>query len=267
MKHKQIDFPNPAVYLSPRMFESEGVPLVLLHGFCEDASVWSPMLEHLTDLPLVMIDLPGFGLSDMPVTPTVEAYADAVEQALDHLEIDRCVMVGHSLGGYVALEYASKYGRRLAGYGLFHSHPFADTEERIAARQRGIDMVLSGKRDLYVAQLFPNLFAPAFSAQHPEVLNAVIAAGKSQRPEGIVAALNAMITRRDHQQTLKNATCPVLFLLGSEDTLVPLDTAWQTAMLPETSQVEVLEGVGHMAMFEAGKEAAQILHSFYALSI
>ena len=111
----------------------------------------------------------------------------------------QCVLVGHSLGGYVALEFAATRRHSLAGLGLFHSHPFPDNEARIAIRKRGIEMLRSGKRDLYVAQLFPNLFAPAFSLKHPDVVNAMIARGKEQPAEGIIAALEAMIWRVDHQ--------------------------------------------------------------------
>lgn len=242
------------------------MPLVLLHGFCEDATLWSPLLPAWPGIPVVMMDFPGFGASDQPHEPTVAAYADAVVQALDALQIDRCVLLGHSLGGYVALEFAAQYAERLAGFGLVHSHPYADTEERKTARQRGIEMLQSGKRDLYVSQLFPNLFAPAFVQAHPEVLAAVIEQGKKQSPAGITAALQAMMNRRDHQDTLRAALCPVLFLLGETDGLVPLDTAWKSAMLPTAAQVEVLPGVAHMGMYEAPETCAERVATFYSFA-
>ncbi|MCC7465790.1 MAG: alpha/beta hydrolase, partial [Saprospiraceae bacterium] len=182
-------------------------PLVLLHGFCEDSSIWQPMLPLLADLPLICIDLPGFGKSGQPTPPTMEAYANAVRTVLDHTGTERCVLVGHSMGGYVALEFAAKWPERLAGLGLFHSHPFTDNEERKSARRRGIETVLAGKRDLYVSQLFPNLFAPDYLEQHPDILQLLTGQGKQQPTEGIVNALQAMLERKDHQQTLAQLEC------------------------------------------------------------
>lgn len=255
-----------AVYFSGKPLSRGDVPLVLLHGFCEDATLWSPLLPAWSDMPVVMMDLPGFGASDQPHEPTVAAYADAVEQALDALQIDRCVLLGHSLGGYVALEFAAQHAKRLAGFGLFHSHPYADTDERKTARQRGIEMLQSGKRDLYVSQLFPNLFAPAFMQAHPEVLAAVTEQGKKQSAAGIIAGLQAMVSRRDHQDTLRAARCPVLFVLGETDGLVPLDAGWKSALLPDSAQVVVLPGVAHMGMYEAPETCAERVATFYSFA-
>lgn len=253
-----------AVHFSGKKCAPADVPLVLLHGFCEDASLWTGLSAALADLPVVAIDLPGFGQSDLPAEPTMEAYATAVHSALDALGIARCVLVGHSLGGYVALEFAARWPDRLAGMGLFHSHPFPDNEERKTARMRGVEMVRSGKRDLYVAQLFPNLFAPAFAQAHPETVQALITTGRRQPEEGIASALLAMKSRADHQETLKAAGCPVLLLLGTEDGLVPIDQAWQAALLPDLACIELLPGVAHMGMYEAPAQSAAVLRKFYA---
>ena len=255
-----------AVHFLGSKITADVVPLVLLHGFCEDSSVWDTLTPHLKEIPIAAIDLPGFGQSDLPATPTMEAYAQAVAAVLDALGVPRCVLVGHSLGGYVALEFAARWGDRLAGIGLFHAHPFPETKERKTARMRCIAMLHSGKQDLYVSQLFPNLFTPAFAQTRPEVILSMIARGKKQPVEGIAAALLAMKSRGDHQETLQKADCPVLFLLGAEDALVPLQQAWQAAMLPNVASVEIMAGVAHMGMFEATAQSAAVLQAFYDLA-
>lgn len=247
--------------------QSMAPPLVLLHGFCEDARLWQPLLPALERERVLLVELSGFGASPLAPVAGVAEYAAAVADTLDALGVGRFVVVGHSLGGYVALELAAQHSQRLAGLGLFHSHPFADTPERVAARRRGLEMLHAGKRDLYVAQLFPNLFTPAYVQAHPEVLQASIEMGKRQSAEGIGAALEAMISRRDHCDTLRAATCPVLFLLGAEDQLVPLDSAWQTALLPPLAQVEVMQGVAHMGMYESPAACGEKLAEFYSLAI
>lgn len=256
-----------AVYFQGKTVQPNIVPYVLLHGFCEDASLWDPLLPYLQDISMLTLDLPGFGQSDLPAQSDMAAYADAVAAVLDQLEIPRCILVGHSLGGYVALEFGAQRGERLAGLGLFHSHPFTDSEERKTARDRGIETLRAGKRDLYVTQLFPNLFAPAFATAHPEVVAALISTGKKQSAEGIIAALEAMKSRRDHQQTLKKLGCPALFLLGSDDALIPLEQGWQAALLPGSVSVEILDGVGHMGMYEDAEKSAAVLKSFYETAV
>ena len=240
------------------------VPLVLLHGFCEDASLWFPLLPRLRGIRVVRIDLPGFGGSQPPLTPGMAIYADAVCAVLNELGLDRCVLAGHSMGGYAALEFGRRHPERLAGLGLVHSHPFEDTTERRENRQRGIDMVQSQKKNLYVAQLFPGLFAPVFAQDHPEVVQALIRNGRRQPVAGIVAALKSMMDRTDHTGTLRAIPCPVLFLLGEQDTIVPSRQALTAAALPGVADLHLLPGVGHMGMFEAPERTAEILSDFWS---
>lgn len=257
--------PSPTVY--PHPAPDRRPPLVLLHGFCEDASVWNDWLAAGPLAPTLTIDLPGFGSSPLPSAPADLAdYAAAVKEALDERNLSQCVLVGHSLGGYVALEFAQKYPERLAGLGLFHSHPFEDTDDRKEARRRGIELLHSGKRDLYVAQLFPNLFETNYKVEHPEVLGKLIAHGQTQPTEGIVAALEAMIGRRNHTLTLAGLNCPALFLLGKEDTLVPLEDTLAVAASTPVSEVQVLSGVAHMGMFEAPERTREIVRNFWERS-
>ena len=151
-----------------------------------------------------------------------------------------------------------------AGLGLFHSHPFTDSEERKTVRRRGIETLQAGKRDLYITQLFPNLFAPAFLESNPAILQALINNGKKQSAAGIIAALQAMIDRRDHTDTLEEVDCPVLFLLGALDTLVPPDQGLKAALLPIVADVHLFPAIAHMGMWEAPEESAGMLQSFWS---
>jgi pimeloyl-ACP methyl ester carboxylesterase len=239
---------------------------VLLHGFCEDSSVWEPMLPLLSDTPVIRMDLPGFGGSDLPASIQLRDYAHDIHSALQLLGIQRCVLVGHSLGGYVALEYLKHYGEYLAGMGLFHSHPYPDNETQINNRRRGIETLQQGKRDLYVAQLFPGLFAPDFREKHPEIIQQMTEMGRRQTTAGIIAALEAMIARPSNEQTLKTASCPVQFILGEKDALIPLENGLKAAILPPSSNLQVLPGVGHMGIWEATETCAGMVAAFYAAS-
>ena len=242
---------------------AKGLPLVLLHGFCEDSSVWDAFLPHFKNIPLVRIDLPGFGGSGLSPSTGMDSYASAVAAVLHEMEITRCVLVGHSMGGYTALAFARRYPEYLAGLGLFHSHPFEDTPDRIEGRKRGIEMLRSGKKDLYVRQLFPNLFPAAFVKDHPKMISGLIKQARQLSAEGIIAGLEAMMTRPNHLETLKSAPYPVLFVLGSEDTLVPPDLGLSAALAPAVSSVHLLPETGHMGMLEAPAETAGLVLEFW----
>lgn len=239
------------------------VPLVLIHGFPADSSLWEPVLPLLSDLPVIRIDMPGFGASSLPASVQLADYAHAIHEALQQLNVPVSVMIGHSMGGYVALEYLKHHADHLAGLGLFHSHPYPDDEERIRNRRRGIETLQQGKRDLYVAQLFASQFAPAFANAHPEIVQKLTETGKKQEVAGIIAALESMINRRSYVEILKHATCPVQFMLGAEDGLVPLEGALKAAAMPPVTELHVLPGVGHLSMWEAPAESARFLRQFY----
>lgn len=241
------------------------LPLVLLHGFCEDASLWDGLLPMLGERPVFCPDLPGFGDAPVPEKPGMEVYADAVLAFLDGHDVEKCVLVGHSMGGYAALAFAEKYPERLAGFGLVHSHPYPDTPDRRENRRRGIELVRSGKKEQYVGQLFPALFPPAFAAANPDVVQRLVRRAQNFPAEGIALALEGMMERPSHEKTLGNAPCPVLFVVGTEDSLLERPLAEAMTALPPVADIHILEGVGHMGIFEAPEKVAAALRGFHAL--
>lgn len=261
MKHTLLSNGRRIAYRSDGA--AEGLPLVLLHGFCEEATVWDGFIASLNSIRIIRVDLPGFGASDLDIAPGMDVYADAVCAVLNELSVEKCVLTGHSMGGYAALAFAEKYPERLAGLGLFHSHPFEDSDERKAVRRRGIEMLQSGKRELYIAQLFPGLFAEVFAKANPEIINTMIDRAKRPPAEGIAAALEGMIARKDHSATLRAIACPVLFLLGAADAIVPPEQGLQAAVLPNIADIHLLPGVAHMGMFEAAEKCAEIVRRFW----
>ncbi len=112
--------------------------VVLLHGFCESKALWEDFEEELSDSYRVLnIDLPGFGESQLNESNiTMEWYASQINGLLEELNIEKVVIVGHSLGGYVGLAFAKLYTSKLLGLGLIHSNAFPDTEERIHSRNK-----------------------------------------------------------------------------------------------------------------------------------
>lgn len=107
-----------------------GPDVLLVHGFGEDGSIWDRQFEALKGFRLIVPDLPGSGRSQLVPDMSMEGLASVLYRLLKHLNIGRIAVIGHSMGGYVALAFAEKFPELLSGLGLFHSTAYADTEEK-----------------------------------------------------------------------------------------------------------------------------------------
>ena len=247
-----------------------GPVLVLLHGFCEDSSLWDAYAAHLAlRYKVICPDLPGFGASEPEFAEAVgmEYYARRVHELLETLlpSEERVTMVGHSLGGYVSLAFAELYPERLNGIGLFHSTAFADNEEKRQSR----DKVAAYIQEKGVAAFTDNFIEPLFYvanrarlAQDIQALK--IVASKSSK-EGVVACTRGMKERADRTEVLKSIEHPVLFIIGKKDTAVPLEKSLEQCHLPAQSLVYILDKVGHMGMLEAKDSCLKVLENFVNL--
>lgn len=252
------------------------LPLVLLHGFCEDAGVWTHVLramrmdpelrtENIGQLTIIRLDLPGFGASETPFAPGMDVYADALCAVLNELNVTTAVLAGHSMGGYAALAFAAQYPERLAGLSLVHSHPFADNEERKANRRRGIELLQSGKKELYVSQLVPGLFPENFRNKLPALVQEQLEQARRQSAEGISMALQGMMDRADYSTLLAELRVPVQFVMGELDTLVPPHDLLPMLPKPAVSDVQWLSDCGHMGLIENPLSVARALLHFHGL--
>ncbi|RYY92628.1 MAG: alpha/beta fold hydrolase [Chitinophagaceae bacterium] len=241
---------------------SATTPLVLLHGFGEDSRVWdrqAPLAEHCR---LLTPDLPGSGNTAAPETWSMESLAEAVRDRLDAEGINRCMLVGHSMGGYVALAFAERWPERLLGLGLFHSTSFADTAAKVDTRRKGIDFIRRQGADAFMKTSTPNLYSPATRERRPELIEKSMAEATGMDPDALIGYYEAMIARPDRTHVLKEAEIPVLFILGRHDNAVPLADGLAQCHLPRVSQVHLLEEAGHMGMRECPEQANQHLLTY-----
>lgn len=239
--------------------------LVFLHGFCEDASMWKEVIAtHFEDYTIITIDLPGFGQSPPQAQGSIQKMAEAVLELLQDLKIDRFNLFGHSMGGYVALAIAEQAAEKLTGFGLIHSHPFADDESAKINRQKSIDFIKSHGSSLYVKQLIPNLFPASFVTSNRFLIEQLTFKANRFPDQGICNALTAMINRSDQRRTLQHLGIPVLFLIGDLDTLLPVDQLIEQSKFPAIAQIEVLKNVGHMGPFENPKAVKRSILNYLA---
>lgn len=242
----------------------KGEPLVLLHGYLESLEIWGKFASQLSEkFRVISIDLPGFGLSDaFSKTHTMEFFSEATIAVINKLEIDRFVLVGHSLGGYVTLAFLDRYPHKIKGLCLFHSHPFPDSAITIEKRKREISLVNKGKQELIFNINIPNAFANInIDKLSYEIEKAKTIAAKTQ-PEGIIAALNGMMQRQSREKILAETNVPVLLILGKHDNYIPYREVGMKIRLPENGKIITLENSGHMGFIEETGLAVSVLSNF-----
>ncbi|NCC72431.1 MAG: alpha/beta hydrolase [Sphingobacteriia bacterium] len=243
--------------------EGEGNTLVFLHGFIESLEIWEDFSRALSKkFKIVRIDLPGHGKTPLiEKIHTMELMAASVKAVLDALDIKRCVMVGHSMGGYVTLEFAKQYPQMLSGICLFHSHAAADTEEVKENRRRTIEMIKLNRKG-FVKQFIPDLFAEINTVKFAEKIDMLWHRADKMSGQSIIAALEGMKERSGKLDLLLNTTIPVLFIAGKDDMRIPVQNVLAQAILPRHSEVLVLAEVGHMGFIEARDDTMEMISCF-----
>jgi pimeloyl-ACP methyl ester carboxylesterase len=239
-----------------------GQPLVLLHGLCEDSTIWDEFIGDLSMYQIIRVDLSGFGGSEILPEHSIALMAQSVKVVLDSLSIDQCVVVGHSMGGYVALSFARQYPDVIKGLGLFHSHPFTDSDLKKAERTKAIEFIKKNGHILYVKQMIPKLFAELFATSNEFLINALILKASKYPAEAIIGAHEAMLNRDDSEILVREMKCPVLMIIGKQDTTVPYQTSVKSMSLPPIADIHILPKVAHMGMYRAKTETVKIVDNF-----
>lgn len=238
--------------------------IVLLHGYLESLDVWDEFTSLLApSARVIAIDLPGHGVSEVKgETHTMEFLADTVRAALDTLDVQRAVLVGHSMGGYVALEFLRKYPDRLAGLVLLHSTPNADSEKKREDRLREIALIEGGKKEL-ISKSFPHVgFAPQNRFRLSRYIQELSEQIVMTEDEGIVAILRGLRERRDLNDTMRNSSVPQLIILGRHDEYITPPVAEALVAAQPQAQVVWLENSGHMGFIEEPQTTADAILSF-----
>jgi pimeloyl-ACP methyl ester carboxylesterase len=241
----------------------QGNTLVLLHGFTEAQSMWDGFVASQSDeFKMVTIDLPGHGQSGcLGDIHTMEDMAGSVKAVLDHLQISKCVMVGHSMGGYVALAFSRLYPDYVKGLGLFHSTAAADSQEAIEGRNKAIAAIQQNHKH-FLLQFIPSLFAPQNQTKHQSLIDNLIQEARKMTAQAIIAAQEGMKLRVDSRDILKNAPFPILFICGKKDSRIPVDSIMPQIALPKISYSLILEEAGHMGWAEAPEATIHMVKSF-----
>lgn len=242
--------------------QGQGETLVLLHGFCGSSAYWENVIPLLSkSYRVIAPDLRGHGASDAPLGAyTIEQMADDVAALLESLGVGKYTLLGHSMGGYVALSLAQRYAERLNGFGLIHSTAYPDSDEAKEKRLQAVSTIGSQGITAFVDGLVPGLFAPDLRDSLADEVNRAKEIGYKTPPQGASGAALAMRERVDRRDVLSASVLPVLLVAGENDAVIPLQRTFTTEGKNVTKAV--IKGAGHMSMYEAPDQLVAVIGDF-----
>lgn len=239
-------------------FEESGAgeTVVFLHGFLESTEMWKS-LGFAPRCRCILIDLPGHGKSPVVEDASMPEMAAAVMSVLKKLNAGDYTVIGHSMGGYVALELL-RTDPQCHRVVMLNSNPWPDDEAKRRDRERVANLVLHHKKQ-FIYEAIPHLFKQPEA--HETEVRTLIQEACHMKPEGIAAAALGMGKRSDHTDTARAAGKHVLILQGLDDTVAPVDRMRDTG-LPQTAEYHELTDCAHMAHIEQAEVTREIINRF-----
>ena len=238
----------------------KGQTIVLLHGFLENSTMWHNLVNLLSkNNRVVCIDLLGHGQTGcLGYVHTMELMAEAVEAVLNHLNIEKSIFIGHSMGGYVALAFAEKNNNAVKGICLMNSTAAADSDEKRKNRERAIEAVKQNHKT-FIRLAIVNLFRQKNRTLHSEKIKLLTEEALKTPLQGIIAALEGMKIRKNREALLHNTTFKKMMVIGKKDPALNYESLINQT---KNTNVEIVEFPdGHMSFIENERELfQQIMH-------
>ena len=240
-----------------------GPAVLFLHGFPHDHSLWAPQTAALqAQARCLAPDLRGFGASDAVGPYTMDVYADDAVCVLDHAGVERAVVVGLSMGGYVAFALWRRHRDRVRALVLADTRPGPDGDEALAKRRDMIQLARTKGSTAVAEAMMPGMVGKSTREKNAGLVDAIFQMMQNAPVDGIVGALEAMMARPDSAATLGTIDVPTLVLVGDEDTLTPTAEARAMHQLIRGSRLEVLTGAGHVANLEQPSAFNHVVSEF-----
>lgn len=223
-------------------------------------AVWNDFGSRFTSTyTVVTMDLPGFGKSSILTSPfSLEQVADQMIRCLFERDISNCAIIGHSLGGYVALEMVRQRPDLFSALGLFHSTAYPDSPEKKESRTKVIEFVEKNGASAFTS----NFVTPLFGHPGHKDIETVKEIASQSSKDAVIGYTRAMRDRPDQTKTLKNFEKPTLYLGGDKDPGIPAAAMYEQAALSQRAEIHILRGVAHMGMYEKPDEAAAKIMGF-----
>ena len=240
-----------------------GSPILLVHGFPLDSRVWNAVGTQLAGrFRVVSVDLPGFGQSPLGSGFTIESLGDTIAKFAKALKLEKFVLAGLSMGGYVALGFADRYPAMLAGLAMVDSKAAADTAEQKQGRERMIALVKSSGSKAIADDMLGKMTGEETIRTQPAVVRELRNIMEACPPKTIETALAAMRDRKDYVDLLPKLQVPLAVIVGEGDVITPPAVAEKVAAAAPGAMLRKIPAAGHMAPFEQPTAVAAALAAF-----
>lgn len=230
--------------------------MVLLHGHGVDDTIWDSLDAAINEYYTVV--RPNISL--LTSCQSVEDYADELHRLLTNANIQKCTLIGHSMGGYISLAFAEKYGDMLEGFGLFHSTAFADDDAKKQQRSQMIGLLKNYGTESFIKNTAPNMFGDRYKELYPARIGEHISYFGKLPADALIAGITAMRSRPDRTAVLAAMPFPVLLIMGMQDKLIPFENAIGLAEFPKKAYPLILAEAGHMGMVERPDATARMIN-------
>lgn len=236
----------------------EGPALLFVHGFPLTHKAWMPQLGAFGGFRKVAPDLRGFGASEpLGELTTMGEYADDLAALVDSLKISRVILVGHSMGGYVALNFATRFADKVAGLILVSTKAGPDSEEAVKKRHESAARALSDGEGPLLTDMAAKMVAKG--STDTKLVTEIETLMRPAQARGIANALKGMAARPDSFPRLRQITAPTLIITGDADVLISADESRSMAAKISGAELEIMAGAGHLVSFERPHEFNAIL--------
>ncbi|MCL2761112.1 MAG: alpha/beta hydrolase [Desulfuromonadales bacterium] len=241
-----------------------GDPLLLIHGFPLSRKIWEPQLSGLSDQYMVIApNLRGYGESPLPFSDyKMDTYSDDLVALLDSLKIEKAIVGGMSMGGYILFNMIDRYPKRVKAAIFMVTTSDADSEEGKKRRQMLADLVLT-KGTKPVADAFKEiLFAPDTKTEHPELVESIYEQMLTTSPEGIINGLFAMRDRKEYTSRLFQFKLPSLIICARLDQTIPREKSLDMLSKMPNATLYSIPDAGHMVGMEQPEKVNQEIRNF-----
>ncbi len=235
--------------------EGSGLAVIFIHGFPLNQTMWDEQVAALKDrFRTITVDLRGFGQSDVPGGPyLMSQMADDVRELMRVLRLDRAVLVGLSMGGYVSLAFYRKYPEAVGALVLADTRAVSDSAEGRERRMKSAEKALASGSSAIADDMVPVALGATTLKDRPEVVRRMREIAESSPPEALAAAQRGMAERLDSRDLLAAIDFPVLVICGEEDTLTPLAESEALNRAIRGSKLVVIPEAGHLSNMEQGE--------------
>ena len=242
-----------------------GVPVIFVHGFPHDRTLWTPQLQGLTvQARCLAVDLRGFGETTAAAPYSVDQYADDLAGFMDVLHIERAVIAGLSMGGYVAFAMWRRHAHRVRGLVFSNTKAGADSDEAREKRKSLMTVAREQGSGAVADAMITGMLGKTTRAKRPDIVNTVHRMISSAPVDGVVGALQAMMDRPDSNSTLSTIDVPSLVVTGDEDAIIPIEEARVLQAGIRGSSLEVITGAGHLSNLERPAAFNHVVSEFLA---